>query len=91
LIALADECGSEHGEKEKGPYYFLVALFFRGTATGETSASVHAFVISFAFFAVSRFTAAIACPLMVPAILFALLRKMLINGFFIMVLPVQYQ
>jgi hypothetical protein len=69
-------------------FYFCIAFFLRGLRGGGaggvgTTASAQALVICRAFFAVSLFTDAVACARADPAILFAALRNMLINGFFI--------
>jgi len=65
-----------------------VAFFFRGAAPG-ISASVQALVTCLALFALSRFTAAVACARADPAILLALLRNMLINGFFMLTIQLK--
>ncbi len=63
--------------------YFRARFFFTVAATGGNSASAQAVITCLTFFASLRFTAAVACAVADPAILFAPLRNMLINGFFI--------
>jgi hypothetical protein len=62
--------------------YFVTRFFFREGAIGGSIAYTQAFVNCLAFFAASRFTAAVACALADPAARLAALRNMLIKGFF---------
>jgi hypothetical protein len=71
-----------HACLKRVPSYFRARFFLRGAASGDRSALVQAVVSCLAFFAASRFTAALAWALADPATLFAALRNMLINGFF---------
>jgi hypothetical protein len=58
-------------------------LRLRADAAGGNTVLVQASINCFVFLVASRLTAAVACALAEPATLFAALKNMLINGFFI--------
>ena len=64
--------------------HFRLLFFLREAVEVGRNASVHAVVNCLVVLAASRLTAAVACALADPAILFAVLKNRLIKGFFMM-------